>query len=569
MKYLLCFFIAASSLLYAQDETITFMSYNLLNFPNGRDDCGTNVVVPNRADTLKKIIDYVQPDIFGACEVQTQAGVDAVLNQALNTGGNTNFAAATFYPSSDLGVALFYNTDKLVLKTQNSIVSYPRPIMHYVLYVKDPQLSVYLDTTFIDVYMVHLKAGSTTTDENSRDAQTQVLMNYIAQQTPNHNVFVTGDMNVYSSYGAGYQNMTSGQNSLNDPINKPGNWHNNSSFAPYHTQATRRNLNYDCGVKGGLDDRFDQILVSQNVLSGDDHVAYQTGSYKAVGNDGNHYNDALIDGTNATYPESLVNALFYMSDHLPVELKVGVTFPTSGLALKYSSTNVSCNGANDGMAAVLPHLGQAPYTYQWGSKTGYQTAQTATNLGPGIYHVVVTDANGETSDCYITISEPDALAYSSFVTPDDGSCSGSIQLLVGGGTPPYTYHWTDFPTMDTNRIENLCVGTYAVEVTDANGCQLLISATVSEQAGVKAESDVSQKILVFPNPAKNNISIKSAQPIESILLFSMKGEQMNIPIQKVSKGEIMLYTTGLVNGNYTLRITTNTGGVSKTFVVKH
>lgn len=352
MKYILILVVAVSSLAWTQDQTITMVSYNLLNFPNGRDDCGTNVIVPNRADTLKEIMNYIQPDIFGACEVQTQAGVDAVLSQALNTGGNTNYAAANFVASGYLNTALFYNTDKLVLKSQDAVVSYPRSINHYVLYVKDPNLSVYLDTTFIDVYMLHLKAGSGAENEGKRADQTAVLMNYIANQPSNHNTFVCGDMNVYSSNGDGYVNMTSGPAALKDPINKPGNWHNNSSFSQYHTQATRTNLNYDCGVKGGLDDRFDQILVSQNVMNGNDHAIYQSGSYHAVGNDGNHFNDAIKEGTNSMYPESLVNALYYMSDHLPVMMKVDVTFPTSGLALVPSKTDVSCYGENDGTAMV-------------------------------------------------------------------------------------------------------------------------------------------------------------------------------------------------------------------------
>src|SRR5690554_1655883 len=96
MKYLFFLFIAVSTFASAQDETLSIVSYNLLNFPDGRNDCGNTLVVPNRADTLKKITDYLQPDIFVACEVQTQAGVDAVLTDALNANGNTNYMAANF-----------------------------------------------------------------------------------------------------------------------------------------------------------------------------------------------------------------------------------------------------------------------------------------------------------------------------------------------------------------------------------------------------------------------------------------------------------------------------------------
>src|SRR5690554_7816949 len=325
MKYIFIVFIALSSFVSAQDETLSIVSYNLLNFPDGRDDCGTNLVVPNRADTLKKITNYLQPDIFVACEVQTQAGVDAVLNDALNVNGNTHYAAAVFNGNGYLHNAMFYNTDKLVLKSQHIVESVPRPIDHYILYLKDPNLDVYYDTTFIEVYMTHLKAGNNSSSEAQRETQTQVLMNYIAGRPSDRNIFVCGDFNVYSANDDGYQNMTTGTFALKDPINQPGNWNNSASYAAIHTQSTRSGQSIDCGSQGGMDDRFDQILVSQNVMNNTDNVEYRSGSYRAVGNDGNHFNSSLISGSNSMYPTSVVRALYYMSDHLPVELKVDVT----------------------------------------------------------------------------------------------------------------------------------------------------------------------------------------------------------------------------------------------------
>src|SRR5690554_7468398 len=79
--------------------------------------------------------------------------------------------------------------------------------------------------------------------------------------------------------------MTSGAYALKDPINRPGSWNNSGSYAEIHTQSTRNGGNFDCGSQGGMDDRFDQILVSQNVMNNSDNVEYQTGSYRAVGND--------------------------------------------------------------------------------------------------------------------------------------------------------------------------------------------------------------------------------------------------------------------------------------------
>ena len=78
MKYLFILVLAISSFVSAQNETLSIVSYNLLYFPDGRNDCGLNVVVPNRVDTLKKITDYLQPDILMVCEIQSISGVNKI-----------------------------------------------------------------------------------------------------------------------------------------------------------------------------------------------------------------------------------------------------------------------------------------------------------------------------------------------------------------------------------------------------------------------------------------------------------------------------------------------------------
>src|SRR5690554_6365483 len=114
--------------------------------------------------------------------------------------------------------------------------------------------------------MMHLKAGNSTSSEAQRETQTQVFMDYTATCPSDTNLIVAGDRNVDSSYDDGYQNMTSGAYALKDPINRPRSWNNSGSYAEVHTQSTRNGGNFDCGSQGGMDDRFDQILVSQNEI---------------------------------------------------------------------------------------------------------------------------------------------------------------------------------------------------------------------------------------------------------------------------------------------------------------
>ncbi|KAB1156451.1 hypothetical protein F7018_11110, partial [Tenacibaculum aiptasiae] len=130
-------------------------------------------------------------------------------------------------------------------------------------------------------------------------------------------------------------------------------------------------------------------------------------------------------------------------------------------------TNVQCKDANDGSANLTVVGGKAPLTYLW--NTG-ATSEDLNSIGPGNYDVTVTDANGCQAVANVTITEPPALSLT--LLGSDLSCggnNGAINLTVTGGTPGYTYLWSNNET--TEDITGLSPGTYSVTVTDNNGCQ--------------------------------------------------------------------------------------------------
>ena len=113
----------------------------------------------------------------------------------------------------------------------------------------------------------------------------------------------------------GSQDNNNGQ--LFDPINRIGHWHNNSSFADVHTQSPRTS-SFGGGANGGMDDRFDWLLVSAQFLDESSVLKYIENSYVTYGNDGNHFNDAINSGSNAAVSNDIADALHDASDHLPV-----------------------------------------------------------------------------------------------------------------------------------------------------------------------------------------------------------------------------------------------------------
>lgn len=146
--------------------------------------------------------------------------------------------------------------------------------------------------------------------------------------------------------------------------------------------------------------------------------------------------------------------------------------------------DATCFGANNGKAWAVPSGGQPPFNVVWNT-TPAQFTDTANNLAPGFYGVTITDANNCSDQFTFIISEPDQLTASFSVTnvSCNGLSDGGIALSISGGTPTYSYQWSDGNT-DTNRT-GLPAGTYGVTITDANNCTVsLNNISVTEPAAL-------------------------------------------------------------------------------------
>ncbi|MCP4123056.1 MAG: T9SS type A sorting domain-containing protein [Bacteroidetes bacterium] len=144
-----------------------------------------------------------------------------------------------------------------------------------------------------------------------------------------------------------------------------------------------------------------------------------------------------------------------------------------------SVTDASCNGGDDGAIDITVTGGTPPYTYSWDN--GDDT-QDIDGLTAGDYSGTITDANGCTFSGTITVGEPDELTITTALVTDiscNGNSDGSIDIEVAGGTPPYTYSWSNEAT--TQDLEDLGLGVYVVNITDANGCILVSPGLIINQ----------------------------------------------------------------------------------------
>lgn len=313
---------------FSQQESITVMHYNVLNYGNVTSYCTTqNNNIQDKDNALSVIIEYTNPDIFTVNEVgSSNFAQERILNNILNTNGRNYYAMGNVVNASGgtIDNMLYYDSRKFALSEQDVISTSIRDIDIYKLYFKAQDLSTTQDTAFLTCFVTHLKAGSSSSDQQLRSSMTASMMSYIENNMAPGNFLLLGDLNLKTSAEQAYQNVINYNNTayrFYDPIATPGSWNNSSSYADIHTQSTHYSSN-GCASGGGLDDRFDFIMISGHIQNQTDHFTYQNNSYAALGNDGQHFNDAINYNGNSSVPSNVLNALYTMSDHLPVMMNL-------------------------------------------------------------------------------------------------------------------------------------------------------------------------------------------------------------------------------------------------------
>ena len=151
----------------------------------------------------------------------------------------------------------------------------------------------------------------------------------------------------------------------------------------------------------------------------------------------------------------------------------------SALVATAMGTDLSCNGNSSGIVGVSVTGGTTDYYYNWDNGS---TDSNQTGLSAGGYNVTVMDNNGCIAITGISITEPSVVVAIAGGT--DLSCSGNHSGIVSvtaiGGNGSYAYDWSN-GSSSSDQI-GLSAGTYAVTVTDGNGCAANTSTTISEPA---------------------------------------------------------------------------------------
>jgi gliding motility-associated-like protein len=150
------------------------------------------------------------------------------------------------------------------------------------------------------------------------------------------------------------------------------------------------------------------------------------------------------------------------------------------LALRFDSTDASCNGVADGRVRALASGGVVPYQFVW--NTGAR-ADSIRNLADGSYTVTVTDSNQCTISGTVVIREPAPVLVNLVSTKDvtcNGDTTGVITVAGSGGTRPYEFSLGNNIFQSDSTFRQVRAGSYTITIEDAGGCTNTTTALINQ-----------------------------------------------------------------------------------------
>lgn len=308
-------------------------------------------------------------------------------------GSPGDWEAAPFINGPDTDSAFFYRTSRasflgMTLVSVGGVSpNHPRNVQRYDF----RPIGYSAGAATLACYSTHMKSGSSSEDQARRLVEAQIIRNNAESLPAGWQFLVSGDFNIQSSSQAAYQELVGSQsNNLGrffDPIKTPGSWNNNCSFRIVHTQ--------DPIGAGGMDDRHDQILLSENLVDGQGFeyvgnpaIAYSTStwndlnhSYRAWGNDGNSCNNSLQVAGNTMVGPIIAQAIIDSANgagHLPVFLDLLLppeinadTVLDFGQVQLGASAELDLEVWNDGNLSLWSTDGIAALNYSLTSSAGF------------------------------------------------------------------------------------------------------------------------------------------------------------------------------------------------------
>ncbi len=208
--------------------------------------------------------------------------------------------------------------------------------------------------------------------------------------------------------------------------------------------------------------------------------------------------------------------------------------------------------------SVLLSVAVTPgYNYLWSNGDTINTSIYVNSSGK--YSVVAI----QDEECYAQSQE---FHITEYPLPDASVTLQAATLTALAGT---TYQWLDcdnnhVPITGANQVSFTPIqnGAYAVKVTSPAGCTDTSACFTINNLSVMEQTDLSQHISVYPNPATNEINIQSSLAIQAVRILDLQGKELI----KTTGGKVSI--SNLSRGVYMIEITTPKGVGMKKFIKK-
>lgn len=441
-----------------------------------------------------------------------------------------------------------YNSSSVSLIAEKKIgstsgaASQPRQTMRYQF-----RPVGYGTTADFYVYASHYKASTGGANEAERNVEARAIRADADAIGQGASIIYAGDLNFYTSSESGFQTLTgTGNGQAFDPISRVGSWSGSTTYKDVHTQSPATTGVFNGQVTGGMDDRFDFQLITDEVRDGGgfDYIA---GSYWAFGNTATHaINQAIstgsaatlaarIPGYTTTQAQTVLTSLTQVTDHLPVladyQLPAKMTATLAALparVIRGGTVSATLTVANSAPVAVAAGADQLDYAY---------TAAGA------------VAASGTGSDAALGASNTHVL---NLTTASVGLRSGTVGVIASS---PQAMSPTFSGTISTSVLDH-AIGSFASAATTT-------SLTIDFGTLIRGGAPGSSSFTLFNRPAASGTAWTAKLDLDGVSSTAPAGvfSTTLAPLANLASGSSRGYaasmgsgTAGTFSGTYTLAL---------------
>ncbi len=307
--------LAMTSVLAASPAlALRVVNYNILNYPGSSGS--------TRAQYFRTILQPLNADVIVAGEITATGGPTQFLTEVLEVMEPGQWATVPFIDGNDTDNTLFYRTSAVEFLGQWAYYPNPASLLRYIHVYRIRPVGYTSGNAELRMFAGHLKAS--TGFESQRLAECIGIRDSMNAMPVGTHGIVIGDLNFYKqSTETGYAKLLETQaNNIGRVYDMlpAGEWHDGPTYSSIHTQSPCLSGTCASGAStGGMDDRFDFILPTNNLGTGQG-ISVINGTCIAVGNDGLHLNKNITDSPVIPEGASYATALQLASDHIPVRL---------------------------------------------------------------------------------------------------------------------------------------------------------------------------------------------------------------------------------------------------------